>query len=147
MEGTLRNCATRWDLTSRWACNTFTTLKPWHARRLGSLDALFRSGTPHRAAAISRDTGIVVRSAVRVYRHRDTRGSFFGAPPPAVTRIDATSVFFTLLGLSVPNFALGPILILIFSIEIGWLPVSGRRGNCASGFACCNSGRGARGYS
>lgn len=34
--------------------------------------------------------------------------------------------FFTLLGLSVPNFALGPVLILIFAIEIGWLPVSGR---------------------
>jgi ABC-type dipeptide/oligopeptide/nickel transport system permease component len=39
----------------------------------------------------------------------------------------ATSVF-TLLGLSIPNFALGPILILVFSIEIGWLPVSGRGG-------------------
>jgi ABC-type dipeptide/oligopeptide/nickel transport system permease component len=37
----------------------------------------------------------------------------------------ATSVL-TLLGLSVPNFALGPILILVFSVEIGWLPVSGR---------------------
>lgn len=37
----------------------------------------------------------------------------------------ATSVF-TLLGLSVPNFALGPLLILVFSVEIGWLPVSGR---------------------
>jgi ABC-type dipeptide/oligopeptide/nickel transport system permease component len=34
----------------------------------------------------------------------------------------------TLLGLSVPNFALGPVLILVFSIEIGWLPVSGRGG-------------------
>lgn len=34
--------------------------------------------------------------------------------------------FFTLLGISVPNFALGPILILVFAIEIGWLPVSGR---------------------
>lgn len=41
---------------------------------------------------------------------------------------DRTTSFFTLLGLSVPNFALGPILILIFSIEIGWLPVSGRGG-------------------
>ena len=39
----------------------------------------------------------------------------------------ATSIL-TLLGLSVPNFALGPILILVFSIEIGWLPVSGRGG-------------------
>jgi ABC-type dipeptide/oligopeptide/nickel transport system permease component len=34
----------------------------------------------------------------------------------------------TLLGLSVPNFALGPLLILIFSVELGWLPVSGRGG-------------------
>jgi peptide/nickel transport system permease protein len=28
-------------------------------------------------------------------------------------------------GLSFPNFALGPILILIFSIKLGWMPVSG----------------------
>jgi len=36
--------------------------------------------------------------------------------------------FLTLLGLSVPNFALGPVLILLFSIQLGWLPVSGREG-------------------
>src|SRR6516162_3029703 len=35
---------------------------------------------------------------------------------------------FTLFGLAIPNFALGPLLILLFSIEIGWLPVSGRNG-------------------
>jgi peptide/nickel transport system permease protein len=34
----------------------------------------------------------------------------------------------TLFGLSVPNFALGPVLILIFSVLLGWLPVSGRGG-------------------
>ncbi|HEV2386146.1 MAG TPA: nickel ABC transporter permease [Candidatus Acidoferrales bacterium] len=34
----------------------------------------------------------------------------------------------SLVGLSVPNFALGPLLVLAFSIEIGWLPVSGRGG-------------------
>jgi ABC-type dipeptide/oligopeptide/nickel transport system permease component len=34
----------------------------------------------------------------------------------------------TLFGLSVPNFALGPVLILIFSVYLGWLPVSGRGG-------------------
>jgi ABC-type dipeptide/oligopeptide/nickel transport system permease component len=39
----------------------------------------------------------------------------------------AVSVF-TLLGLAVPNFALGPVLILFFSIELGLLPVSGRGG-------------------
>jgi peptide/nickel transport system permease protein len=31
----------------------------------------------------------------------------------------------SLLGLSVPGLALGPVLILIFSIRLGWLPVSG----------------------
>ena len=31
----------------------------------------------------------------------------------------------SLFGLSFPNFALGPILILLFSVKLGWLPVSG----------------------
>ena len=44
------------------------------------------------------------------------------------SRADRATSVFTLLGLSLPNFALGPILILVFSIEIGWLPVSGRGG-------------------
>ena len=34
----------------------------------------------------------------------------------------------TLFGLSVPNFALGPVLILFFAVFLGWLPVSGRGG-------------------
>ena len=34
----------------------------------------------------------------------------------------------TLLGLAVPNFALGPLLMILFSIQLGWLPVSGRGG-------------------
>jgi peptide/nickel transport system permease protein len=33
--------------------------------------------------------------------------------------------FLSLLGLSFPNFALGPMLILIFAVYLGWLPVSG----------------------
>jgi ABC-type dipeptide/oligopeptide/nickel transport system permease component len=41
---------------------------------------------------------------------------------------DRAASVFTLLGLAVPNFALGPVLILFFSIELGWLPVSGRGG-------------------
>jgi peptide/nickel transport system permease protein len=35
---------------------------------------------------------------------------------------------FSLLGVSLPNFALGPLLILLFSIALGVLPVSGRGG-------------------
>jgi ABC-type dipeptide/oligopeptide/nickel transport system permease component len=38
---------------------------------------------------------------------------------------DRTLGVVSLVGLSFPNFALGPILILIFSIHFGWLPVSG----------------------
>jgi len=41
---------------------------------------------------------------------------------------DRAAGVFTLLGLAVPNFALGPVLILVFSIFLGWLPVSGRDG-------------------
>ncbi len=37
---------------------------------------------------------------------------------------DRTLGVVSLVGLSFPNFALGPILILIFSIWLGWLPVS-----------------------
>ncbi len=42
--------------------------------------------------------------------------------------VDRTISVFTLLGLAVPNFALGPLLITLFSIKLGWLPVSGRGG-------------------
>jgi len=38
---------------------------------------------------------------------------------------DRTLGLLSLTGLSFPNFALGPILIVIFSIGLGWLPVSG----------------------
>jgi len=38
---------------------------------------------------------------------------------------DRTLSFVSLLGLSFPNFALGPILILFFAIQLGLLPVSG----------------------
>lgn len=44
------------------------------------------------------------------------------------TPTDHSIGVFTLLGLSVPNFALGPVLVLVFSVILGWLPVSGRGG-------------------
>jgi peptide/nickel transport system permease protein len=39
--------------------------------------------------------------------------------------IDQLLSVVSLFGLSVPGIALGPILILVFSISLGWLPVSG----------------------
>jgi peptide/nickel transport system permease protein len=41
---------------------------------------------------------------------------------------DHGSMVFSLLGVSIPNFWLGPLLILLFSLTLGWLPVSGREG-------------------
>ncbi len=41
---------------------------------------------------------------------------------------DTVLGFVSLLGLSFPGFALGPILILLVSIRLGWLPVSGAAG-------------------
>lgn len=42
--------------------------------------------------------------------------------------MDTSSMILALLGVSMPNFWLGPLLILIFSIQLDWLPVSGRGG-------------------
>jgi ABC-type dipeptide/oligopeptide/nickel transport system permease component len=42
--------------------------------------------------------------------------------------IDRAALWFSLLGLSLPNFWLGPSLMILFSIQLGWLPVSGRGG-------------------
>jgi peptide/nickel transport system permease protein len=42
--------------------------------------------------------------------------------------IDRAALLFSLLGLSLPNFWLGPLLMIIFSIQLGWAPVSGRGG-------------------
>ena len=42
--------------------------------------------------------------------------------------IDHIALLFSLLGLSLPNFWLGPLLMIIFAIELGALPVAGRGG-------------------
>ena len=39
---------------------------------------------------------------------------------------DTGAMSFSLLGVSMPNFWLGPLLILVFSLWLGWTPVSGR---------------------
>ena len=42
------------------------------------------------------------------------------------TAIDFSAMTLSLVGISVPNFWLGPLLAIIFSVELGWLPVGGR---------------------
>lgn len=44
------------------------------------------------------------------------------------TAVDNAAVLFSLVGVSLPNFWLGPLLIILFSIKLGWFPVSGKAG-------------------
>lgn len=44
----------------------------------------------------------------------------------AGTVVDHAATTTSLLGISIPNFWLGPLLAIGFSIELGWFPVSGR---------------------
>jgi ABC-type dipeptide/oligopeptide/nickel transport system permease component len=41
---------------------------------------------------------------------------------------DHAAMAFALAGISIPNFWLGPLLAIVFAVELGWLPVSGRGG-------------------
>ncbi|MBA3270927.1 MAG: ABC transporter permease [Acidobacteria bacterium] len=44
------------------------------------------------------------------------------------TFADYTAMTVALAGISIPNFWLGPMLAILFSVSLGWLPVSGRGG-------------------
>jgi len=39
--------------------------------------------------------------------------------------VDRVTLAASLVGVAIPNFWLGPMLILVFAVELGWLPVSG----------------------
>ncbi len=42
--------------------------------------------------------------------------------------VDTGGLLFSLVGISMPTFWLGPLLMLLFSLKLDWLPVSGRQG-------------------
>ena len=44
------------------------------------------------------------------------------------SKVDSFSMVFALLGQSIPGFWLGLMLILVFAVDLGWLPTSGRQG-------------------
>ena len=44
----------------------------------------------------------------------------------AGTHVDHVATTLALVGISMPNFWLGPLLAIVFSVTLGWLPVAGR---------------------
>jgi peptide/nickel transport system permease protein len=44
------------------------------------------------------------------------------------TPVDYMAMTIALFGISIPNFWLGPMLAIVFAVQLGWLPVSGRGG-------------------
>jgi peptide/nickel transport system permease protein len=53
-------------------------------------------------------------------------GLIAGARPGGVA--DFGAMAFAILGISVPHLYLGPLLMIIFSLHLGWLPMTGRGG-------------------
>jgi peptide/nickel transport system permease protein len=53
-------------------------------------------------------------------------GIIAGAKPGGAADLGAMG--FALLGISVPHLYLGPLLMIIFSVDLGWLPLTGRGG-------------------
>jgi peptide/nickel transport system permease protein len=53
-------------------------------------------------------------------------GILSGANPGGV--IDGGAMGFAILGISIPHIYLGPLLMIVFSLDLGWFPLTGRGG-------------------
>jgi ABC-type dipeptide/oligopeptide/nickel transport system permease component len=95
----------------------------------GDLGASFRTGQPVTTAIIER-----VPATVELALAAMLVAIAFAVPLGVVaavrqgTSVDHAAMTVALGGISIPNFWLGPMLAIIFSVQFGWLPVSGRGG-------------------
>ncbi len=54
--------------------------------------------------------------------------------------LDRASMIIAMLGVSIPNFVMGPLLVLIFALWLGWFPVSGKEGLSSLILPACTLG-------
>jgi peptide/nickel transport system permease protein len=92
----------------------------------GNLGKSFNTGQPVLKALIERfpNTLILAIASLFVAVVIGILGGIITAAK-SNTIIDSTGLMFSLIGVSMPAFLLGPILILVFSVKLGIFPVSG----------------------
>jgi peptide/nickel transport system permease protein len=74
----------------------------------------------------------LVGAGMRSRLHWRSRSALAALKPGGIA--DRLTVLFSLLGLSVPQFWLGLLLIIVFAVDLRWLPTSG---SGTSGTWCC----------
>jgi len=93
----------------------------------GDLGTSLRTSQPVAAAILERLPATVELAAAAMIA-----ALCFSLPPGIAaavwrgTAVDHGAMTLALLGISIPNFWLGPLLAIVFAVELGWLPVSGR---------------------
>jgi len=95
----------------------------------GDLGTSFRTGQPVAAAILER-----VPATIELAMASMLVAVIVAIPLGIVAAVkrgtfaDYTAMTVALAGISIPNFWLGPMLAIVFAVQLGWLPVSGRGG-------------------
>ena len=93
----------------------------------GDLGTSLRTGQPVTAQIVERMPATVeLAAAAMLVAIAFSMPLGIAAAVRRGTFVDHAAMTVSLAGVSVPNFWLGPLLAIVFAIELGWLPVSGR---------------------
>jgi ABC-type dipeptide/oligopeptide/nickel transport system permease component len=114
----------RWRLNDPLPVQYAVYLVGLPARRPGTLDHHGHAGAARADRALPAHAG-AGRRRHRGGRARRDRGRHRGAPSRRSTLIDYLATALALTGISTPIFWSGLILILLFSVTLGWLPAGG----------------------